>query len=243
MGAPANSLSRGMGPAMRGRGFNLVGWLLGLFAVALFAIAGWAARLEISPYLIGTSRDALVSQLVSGTAPMGISSEAQSEFLFDCRDALTSVKLRAGPSADLRAAVATCRDAADDIVSDTPSSSIAWFTGAFASIIVGDVDGFNTRLLRAYLTGPNEQWLAELRFALAEDNYSRLEASIIPHYEHDLGLLLSSSQAVDLVTYRYMSATADARARIGSVLAKLPPEIQDRFKSRLERNQRRLLGG
>ena len=207
--------------------------VIGIMAFAILVLSAFVIASESQVYLARLTTKTIASELLAGIAPAGLSVQSKSDFFADCRTALSTVQLRARPHAQLVKAVGTCRSVADRAAANSPSMSIAWFTGAFASIIIGDVEGFNARFLRAYLSGPNEQWLAELRFDLAERNYSDLHSNLLPHYAHDLRLLLASSLAVDRVAMRYLDADDETRQRIDQIAADLPKSVRERFGIRL----------
>src|SRR3546814_5133382 len=100
-------------------------------------------------------------------------------------------------TAEARAGIAPkCLAMADRLAEQSPSNAYAWYVGAQASATIGDWDGFNQRLAMSWRAGPTEQWIGELRVALAEDNYSRLDTQTIAANDADLHMLVLSLRGV-----------------------------------------------
>jgi hypothetical protein len=202
----------------------------------LLTIGGaWAMRAELRPYLAErTGSTVRVLELANGTTATGLSILSQQQYLFDCRTAMTSIAGRTQPSNIRQALLGNCRNASDEIVTKSPSFSIAWLTGAIAAAEAEDWQGFNERLLRSQITGANEQWIAEVRVALAEDHFTQLSDDVLAWHQLDLKMLLGSERGTHSMAQRYLSEP-QFRNRITAILAGMPAEDQKRFVNRLER--------
>ena len=171
----------------------------------------------------------------------GLSIATQQATLLDCDAALrtpNSLEMRFLPEQVRIDMVPHCRTVADEIAASAPTTSMAWFVGARASTQLDDWPGFNDRLLRSQLTGPTEQWIAERRVALAEDNYDRLDERTRAGNERDLRMLIGSLSGIYALTRRYLDDPA-FRERITAIVESMPEASQARFLSVLRRQIQR----
>lgn len=166
-----------------------------------------------------------------------LSITSQNNALLDCASALGSMQSLAMmySTAEARAQVVPkCLAMADHLTTHTPSNAYAWYVGAQASASLGDWDGFNRRLILSWRTGPTEQWIGELRVALAEDNYARLDDQTRAANETDLNMLVLSGRGVRAIAARYV-ADPGFRERITAIVEAMPVENQSRFLANVRR--------
>jgi hypothetical protein len=219
--------------------------IAGSLAVALLGgallLGGlFAVRAEVIPF-VSPSGESLtrIEDLADGHVETGLSLLAQQMTLNDCRTAATSVAGLAQPTAVRRAMLATCQRAADEIAAASPTFSLAWTTGALVAAEAGDMDGFNSRLLRARLTAPYEHWLAEIRIGLAEDHYTDLDATNRAGHDDDIRAMLATTSGIDTMAMRYV-LREDFRDRIIGIVETMPrnellmEQVKPRFTRKVE---------
>ncbi len=129
---------------------------------------------------------------------------------------------------DRTAMLEHCRREADLIAAEVPAYAYAHYVGALAAAKLDDVDGFNARMLRAQVTGPNEQWVAEQRVALVEDQRATATPDVLTRHDRDLRLLATSGRGVVSISRRYVQQP-DFRERITAIVETMPPADQSRF--------------
>jgi hypothetical protein len=137
-------------------------------------------------------------------------------------------------SEDRTAMLTHCRSEADAIAAETPSSAYAHYVGALAAARLGDAEGFNSRILKAQITGPNEQWVAEQRVALVEDQFALATPEVLARHEADLRLLVVSGRGVGSISRRYVREPA-FRERITAIVETMPEAEQAKFVARVRR--------
>ncbi|MEO8683575.1 MAG: hypothetical protein ABI414_01910 [Devosia sp.] len=210
-------------------------WIV-LAGCTMLLLAGIrAASIEISPFLgSGSSEYAKVIGLASGQIGPGLSISSQLQFLFDCRVALASITGRAQPTATRQKVIATCVGASDRLVSQSPTFSAAWYTGALAMSFVPQRAGLNIRLRKSFETGPHELWIAELRTDLVLDNFDSLDADLIESSDADLLMLLGVDAGRQSLAPRYLSRPA-LQVRIDAQLARITAADRSRFQNIVER--------
>ena len=163
----------------------------------------------------------------------GLSVTSTRLVLDNCYDAITAIYGRVQPSTKRDAVASNCLRQADAVIQAMPSHSFAWFVGALAALQLDSRGGFTDRLRQSQLTGPNEQWIAELRVGLAEDNFGMLPSDVRELNDRDLGLLVVSDRGIASIAQRYISNPA-FRERITVIVEQLPERDQQRFVSTIE---------
>lgn len=133
---------------------------------------------------------------------------------------------------DRRGVLEHCRTEADAIAAEAPSYAYAHYIGALATAGLDDKDGFNARILRSQITGPNEQWVAELRAALVEDQFATAAPEVIARHDADLRLLVGSARGIASISRRYVRQP-DFRERIIAIVETMPEVDQAKFVSRV----------
>ncbi len=151
-----------------------------------------------------------------------------------CLEAINGPYGKLQPGESRRIVIENCRTSADAIVSETPSLSFGWFVGALAAASLGDTGGFNTRVRNSQITGPAEQWVAELRIKLVEDNYASAAPDVLTRHHADLRLLVASPRGISSIADRYANMP-DFRGRIAAIVETLPEADQARFVAEVRR--------
>ncbi|MDX6767093.1 MAG: hypothetical protein SFU85_09905 [Candidatus Methylacidiphilales bacterium] len=145
-----------------------------------------------------------------------------------CVEAIGGLYGRMQAATDRQAVFEHCRSEADAIARDVPSYSYAYYVGARAAALLGDAGGFNRRILFSQMTGPTEQWVAELRAALVEDNIGSITPEVAQRHLADLRLLVGSQRGIASISSRYIKEPA-FRERITAIVETMPEADQARF--------------
>lgn len=213
--------------------------IYGLFVLACILLAGsgaFAMRQEFSTYLRTGTVIPRAAQVMPDMV-IGLSANSMRSILGDCIGAMklyNSLTMLYAGEETRDGIVNNCLATADIIAEQSPTLSIAWFTGAYASILRDDVAGFNDRLQRSQLTAPNEQWIVDMRVDLAENNLAKLDTASLAAHEHDLKLMVLSAVGLRNVARRWISDEA-FRGRITDILETMPQDAQQRFVINLRR--------
>lgn len=208
--------------------FRAVGYLF-LWGLILAIGGGAAAFREIHPYTqLAGDRAFRYQRLVDGEIDKGFSNNSKRLALDVCQKARVSYFGRLQPSDQQLDVAKTCLVLADEIVEGSPANGFAWYVGALMSSALFDTDGMNARLEHSYRTAPNEQWLAELRVNLAEDNLIRLSPTIRALHDQDLGMLVLSERGISSIARRWISEPS-FRDRILAIVDRLSEHDQERF--------------
>lgn len=203
-------------------------------AVLLIA-AAYTATVEVGPFATDRlSERSTVSAMANGLLAPALSLQSQTDFLYHCRVAMTSLTGRAQPSSVRADILETCADGSQAIVEDEPGFSAAWHTGALAASFAGDAQTMNDWLSQSYRTGPAEQWIAELRVDLFEDNIAKLDSGLTDLHLADLRMLLSNDRGRRFLASRYLLFPA-LRQRIDEVLLRTSEPDARRFGNIVER--------
>lgn len=201
----------------------------------LLVAAAYTARVEVGPFATdGLSERSTVSAMATGLLAPGLSLHSQTHFLYHCRVAMTSLTGRAQPSAVRDDILDICVEGSQAIVDAEPGFSAAWYTGALAASFAGDAQTMNSWLSQSYRTGPAEQWIAELRVDLVEDNFAKLEAGLTDLHLADLAMLLSNDRGRRFLASRYLVFPA-LHQRIDQLLALTSEPDARRFRNIVER--------
>lgn len=209
--------------------------LLGVLALGLLLAAGGAvtAYQEVNPFAAGgTSAPGRFAALAGDEYRPAPSLLSKRLLLDACVEAISGAYGRLQAGEDRRRVLESCRRHADQITAEAPSYSYGWYVGARAAAELGDKAGLNMRLRNAQITGPTEQWVAELRVALAEDHYAAVTPEVRSRHDADLRLLVTSRRGIDTIAARYV-ADPDFRARITAVVEAMPEDDQARFVGRV----------
>ncbi len=232
-----------MGSALQARGRMRVrrrrGLITLLIGAALLAAGGAiTAHAELNPFAVGaTDAKSRFAALASNAYRPAASVLSKRLLLDTCLEAVTGIYGRLQPGEDRRTVVARCLEQADAIVAGAPSFSYGWYVGALAAAELGDVTGFNTRALQSQITGPTEQWMAELRAALVEDNIAVADDAVMARHAADLRLLVASPRGIRSISRRYVAEPA-FRARIAAIVEAMPEADQARFVATVRESAR-----
>lgn len=211
--------------------------LVCLLGLATAATGVWAMYREMRPQELGSSSLDRVLAMTDIAELPALSIMSQNNALLDCATALDGMQSLAMMynAAEARADVAPkCLVMADHLAAQSPTSAYAWYVGAQASATLEDWSGFNHRLAMSWRAGPTEQWIGELRVALAEDNYSHLDTQTLAANDADLHMLVLSLRGVRAIASRYV-ADPDFRERITAIVEVMPVESQQRFVANVRR--------
>lgn len=145
-----------------------------------------------------------------------------------CVEAIGGTYGRMQPGDSRQAVLEHCRSEAAAIARETPSAAYAHYVGALAAARLGDKAGFNASMLQAQVTGPNEQWIAELRVGLVEDQLADATPEVAARHAEDLRLLVASGRGVASISRRYVRQP-EFRERITAIVETMSEAEQARF--------------
>ncbi len=206
--------------------------IFALFGVCVLGLGSWVMIQEGETYFNnGSTSIARVGQAIDSQHFAGFSKLTQDASLKDCAATLASINSLAMryQSQQFRDELAPhCRKVADAVVASSPSHSFAWLVGAMAAAQQHDWPAFNAQLLRSQLTGRSEQWIAQPRVQLAENNYEHTDDAAKAGNERDLSMLVGSAEGIRTIGKRYFNEP-EFRERITAIVEKMPQEVQERF--------------
>ena len=190
---------------------------------------------ELNVFTVGSpSPQGRFEALLAGAYRPGPSALSHRLLLDTCNEAIAGIYGRLQVGERRRQVLERCRDEADAIVAEAPSTSFGWYVGALAAAALGDVAGFNTRVLRSQITGPTEQWIAEQRAALVEDHYDVADAEVRAHHQDELRLLVSSQRGIASIARRYVG-NVGFRERVTQIVELMSEDDQRRFIANVRR--------
>lgn len=214
-----------------------------VLSLALVGAGTWVGFREASPYFNNGIEDVERFSSLANKEPSPGPSIASGRLVLDnCVYTVSSVYARLQPAARKAGAIDNCLKAADAITRSNPSSSYAWYVGALTAGMAGDITGMNERLLKSQLTGPTEQWIAELRVPLAEDHLAELAPDVRANHDRDLRMLVASTRGIASIAGRYV-AEAHFRDRITAIVETMSEADQRRFVSKVGDQARQAVGG
>ncbi|WP_196259700.1 hypothetical protein [Pelagibacterium limicola] len=202
--------------------------MLGIAALALAAAGWWLTARELSPYQFSFAvlRDAAA---YADAAPAhALSLEGNRVLLDTCARGMQGVSFLASPTALKTAVAHRCLDMAGETARLMPTYSYAHYVSAMALLALYRAEAAEEALLLSHQGARNEQWIAELRVALAEDNAELLGDYIGSVHRLDLAMLVQSRRGIRSIAHRYV-ASPDFRSRVTDVVETLPPDVQARF--------------
>lgn len=205
--------------------------LISILGAAVFLAAAGAvtAYQELSVFAGGGGSPAGRFAMLSGSQVVAPPSTLGKRLLLDtCVESIGGIYGRMQPSDDRGKVMRACLAQADRIAAASPSASYAWYVGALAAAGLDDSAGFNSRMLRAQLTGANEQAEAVVRVRLVDDNYEDANPQVRERQVADLRLLVGSRHGIVSMSSRYVSHP-DFRARITAIVETMSETDQARF--------------
>jgi hypothetical protein len=216
------------------RGLTIV-----LIGAGFLALGGaFTAYEELNPFAVGaTDAKSRFAALMSSAYRPAASVLSKQLLLDTCQEAIAGLYGRLQAVKDREAVLVRCLEQADAIVAGAPSFSYAWHVGALAAAGLGDLEGFNARALQSQITGPAEQWVAELRAALVEDNFAAAGEEVRARHAADLRLLVASPRGIRSISRRYVIDPA-FRERITNIVETMPEADQARFVAAIRSSAR-----
>jgi hypothetical protein len=206
--------------------------LAGLVALAM-AVYAIAKELPVLTY--GDQQSlSTTTAIASGNLKAAFSFYGQKRLMAACMQGMTGLWAALAPVEQRIAHAERCLGFATTYTSHTSLEPLTWTVAARASFILGDNEGLNTYLDYAWRAGRNEQWVAGLRVALAEDARPVLSESNQSNHRSDLALMVMSRFGIAAIADRYWS-DIDFRERITAIVEKLPEAEQRRFVSSVRR--------
>lgn len=207
-------------------------WPIALAGLAVLLLGGWTMYQEVSPNLRGgTTAIGRVLAMPDGNAPIGLALMSQHRALLDCELIMRSersLEMQYLQADERQRAVDNCGQMAGNILARSPANSFAWLVKAATAIGQGNVTEFNDALLRSYLTGPNEGWIASLRLRMAEAHIDELTGEARDRHDLDLALVASDALLAAPLARQYLTS-GPLRGRMKEVLETMPPADQQQF--------------
>lgn len=216
--------------------------LLCLAALGL-AVAGlWLTARELAPfdYAYRVVQDP-TTLARDRTLPRPVSTEGNRVLLDTCAQGLQGLGFALGPTAAKAAIAENCLEMAAAATRLMPTYSYAHYVSALALLRLDRAEEAQDALALSQKTARNEQWIAELRVALAEDNSELFADYLGATHPGDLALLAQSARGIRSIARRYVSGPT-FRERITGVVETLPDAVQARFVQ-LVRAEARAVGG
>ncbi len=212
---------------------GILGVILVSGALALGGLA--TAYEEIESFSAGGTTPAARFTALADTGARWAPSLLSKRLVLDsCLEAINGPYGRLQPGESRSIVIGYCLSSADAIVGEAPSLSFGWFVGALAAASLGDTGGFNARVRNSQITGPTEQWVAELRVKLVEDNYASAAPDVLFRHDADLRLLVTSPRGIRSIAQRYATAPS-FKGRIAAIVETLPEADQARFVAEVRR--------
>jgi hypothetical protein len=200
--------------------------LAGLIALGAGGYASW---LEAGPYLgRGASEAETIALIEGGQLSPALSQQSQQQVATDCLSTASSLYFRTRPTAQRRNFAERCRGLVQASVTAMPSFSFGWYVLAALAPVSGDFGALNDDLRKSQAMGAAEQWIAELRVALAEDYFDELGDAARESERRDLEVVVLSQRGVNAIARRYVDDPG-FRERITAIVETMTPEAQARF--------------
>lgn len=204
-----------------------------VISICVTLFCGWVTFAELRPFFNGgLNREARLEQHINGAVHIGLSNFSHSFALNDCLHAMTSVEGRLLPTQKRASVLESCQTQANQITQLAPTNSLAWFTWALSASIRGDFGELNHSLEMSRRTGENEQWIAELRVGLAEEQFKMLTRQNREGHQQDLELLVRSQRGIKQIALRYLTQD-NFKRRITTLVEQMDEESQRRFVDRV----------
>ncbi|MCP4182723.1 MAG: hypothetical protein GY761_05320 [Hyphomicrobiales bacterium] len=214
--------------------------ILFIWAGLLLVIASFATYYELRPFIgAGSDRNARYQAYAESRRSSGLSTFSKDVILRDCLSVVTSIHGRMQSEAHRKKVMHNCQNEVKNITRYTPTHSFAWFTQALIASELSEVGKMNEGLNNSRLTGPNEQWIAEVRVELSEKNYSKLNPINVAGNDQDLLMLVKSRRGVKTIARRYIQKP-EFRARIATLVEELTEENQLQFVNNVRRAARNM---
>lgn len=219
------------------------GLVLLAFSLVLGMSGAYLTARELAPFDFSFAPDAqLLDRLAQEAPPVPPSIFGTNVSLEICEEAMSGLGFFLSPRAQIEAVAGNCAATAREIGATMPGLAYAPYVEAIAFFALERPDQAAAALIRSQEIGPNEQWIAERRVALAELHYDSLGAYAEAGHLADLELLAQSRRGIRSIASRYVSS-ADFRERVTAVVETLPSEVQQRFVTLVRREAREQIAG
>ena len=215
---------------MFGRPLLFQGRFFFLVALVLFVL-GSATILfqEARPFSLPRANEPrFFEEFAAAHGYFGFSTYSKLLLMRECYIGLDRIRVSGAVTPEKYNFIDICRGLATETVASAPPFGIGWLTAAYGAVLRLDAPTFNTYLEMAFKTSSHEQWLAEKRAEVAENNYGWLSADSVQRHQEDLRLLAQSPVGSEFLAARYGSDPL-FRERVVAVVEKLPQEAQERF--------------
>lgn len=203
-----------------------------LIVSAFLFVCGLAAlAIEADGQRSGSGSDADFFEMMAGPATdLPLSLRATERLLSRCVTVVGGFYGFVQPPTTSASAREGCLSLAREAVEAFPTYAFGSYALAQFLFARGEAGPANAALARSQDVGAHEQWVAELRVNLAEDQFERLSSEVLAGHERDLRLLALSGRGVRAIAARYIGNVA-FRERITAIVETLPQENQRRFVS------------
>jgi hypothetical protein len=203
---------------------------------AAMVVSGIAASMELRSLASAPANSTeQFYEIASGGETIGLSSYTKKYVLNGCMYGMTSLQSQVRSNQDVAAFAHQCALLAGRIVASMPTNAYGWLVLAQAGAKTGNVDFLNRGLEQSFLTGRNEQWLAELRVGISEGNRQNLKATVIRNNDTDLTLLASNWAGIQSIASQY-AGNPGFRDRAVNIVTKMPAHLQRRFLDLVKNN-------
>lgn len=200
-----------------------------LAGMSLTILGAWATLQELSPYIMGpqSGTDSIL-ELRTGALKPGLAISTQRDYLLKCSSALSSYDLLRETEDQQRALTDACQATANAMAAGQGANSLAWLVSAQLAARRSDYAAMNLGLRNSYATAPYEQWLASLRFDLAESYLANLEPDVSASHVADIRLMATSNLARRRLVATYLN-NESFKSRAIEIIQTLPDDQQRRF--------------
>lgn len=205
--------------------------------VLLLALSFWGGWRETTPFLIRPRdfdyRVSAINHATNETHPISSweSRLARRVRLEYCLNTLHSALQTSAASAEFIAGIQRgCLRLAESSASRAPMSANDWFIAAALAYNLGDRPAFERYLRMSFLTGPDEQWIAERRALFAYAVRATLPSDLAASTDADLLLLLRTKTGIRQLATQYVQ-DATLREHLAELAERLPAELQRQFLS------------
>lgn len=208
---------------------NLVGMLL--LAIVTGAGAAWQLRDELTLFFHTRQKPELILNWLAGAqdpVPLEVDPLERKMVLDACANAFDNAATRDDGGQTSSALVRNCLGIAREVVSRQPSDGYGWYWVAFWSLKNGDVLEAVSALRQSYLVAPNEQWIAAVRFQLANQMLPLLPPDVQDLRKAELAMLITSQLGSRAIARDYI-AKPQFRQDITEAALTLSPDDQVRF--------------
>jgi hypothetical protein len=202
--------------------------------VGLFAVSAYLASAEVGPSVVlATSVAERFEEFSRGSAALPIAETSRERQIRECYSTNQTIYARAQSTTDRNASLRSCETMALSVVSRAPTVALGWSVAAAFAGELGDREAFNSDLAVSQEVAPYEQWLAEFRVALIEQDGSLASKALRSVEDHDLAILVKSNRGVASLAARYVEQP-DFRERVTEIVEKLAVSDQNRFLAEVQ---------